>query len=173
MQVACFRLRLALCEIRRYQKSTELLLRKLPFQRLVREIAQDFKSDLRFQSSAVAALQEASEAYTNVQYTTIPANKGAEGAVSVREKAVNEAALRACLCAHVSCGVPVCGCIPRGAAPLLSWPPPLSLPLFSNPVFLHGGFRAFVAGRSDATSALDPGLGSVLGCFTSAVELFQ
>nr|GEU49936.1 zinc finger, CCHC-type [Tanacetum cinerariifolium] len=37
--------------------------RKLPFQRLVREIAQDFKTDLRFQSSAVAALQEASEAY--------------------------------------------------------------------------------------------------------------
>ena len=53
----------ALREIRRYQKSTELLIRKLPFQRLVREIAQDFKTDLRFQSSAVAALQEASEAY--------------------------------------------------------------------------------------------------------------
>ena len=35
-------------EIRRYQKSTELLIRKLPFQRLVREIAQDFKTDLRF-----------------------------------------------------------------------------------------------------------------------------
>ncbi|ELK06006.1 Histone H3.2 [Pteropus alecto] len=49
--------------IRRYQKSTELLIRKLPFQRLVREIAQDFKTDLRFQSSAVMALQEASEAY--------------------------------------------------------------------------------------------------------------
>eukprot|EP00094_Tigriopus_californicus_P013357 TCALIF_12918-PA protein Name:"Similar to Histone H3 (Urechis caupo)" AED:0.57 eAED:0.57 QI:0/0/0/0.33/1/1/3/0/195 len=43
--------------------STELLIRKLPFQRLVREIAQDFKTDLRFQSSAVMALQEASEAY--------------------------------------------------------------------------------------------------------------
>merc|ERR1712045_259464 len=43
----------ALREIRRYQKSTELLIRKLPFQRLVREIAQDFKTDLRFQSSAV------------------------------------------------------------------------------------------------------------------------
>ena len=53
----------ALREIRRYQKSTELLIRKLPFQRLVREIAQDFKTDLRFQSSAVVALQEASEAY--------------------------------------------------------------------------------------------------------------
>ncbi|GAY57788.1 hypothetical protein CUMW_182090, partial [Citrus unshiu] len=33
----------ALREIRKYQKSTELLIRKLPFQRLVREIAQDFK----------------------------------------------------------------------------------------------------------------------------------
>ena len=53
----------ALREIRKYQKSTELLIRKLPFQRLVREISQDFKDDLRFQSSAVIALQEASEAY--------------------------------------------------------------------------------------------------------------
>src|ERR1700691_1250943 len=53
----------ALREIRKYQKSSELLVRKLPFQRLVREIAQDFKTDLRFQSSAVMALQEASEAY--------------------------------------------------------------------------------------------------------------
>ncbi|KAG8509275.1 E3 ubiquitin-protein ligase TRIM17, partial [Galemys pyrenaicus] len=53
----------ALREIRRYQKSTELLIRKLPFQRLVREIAQDFKTDLRFQSSAVMALQEACESY--------------------------------------------------------------------------------------------------------------
>ncbi|MBA0871045.1 hypothetical protein Goshw_020603, partial [Gossypium schwendimanii] len=33
----------ALREIQKYQKSTELLIRKLPFQRLVREIAQDFK----------------------------------------------------------------------------------------------------------------------------------
>ncbi|KAG0445531.1 hypothetical protein HPB47_014226 [Ixodes persulcatus] len=46
-----------------YQKSTELLICKLPFQRLVREIAQDFKTDLLFQSSAVLALQEANEAY--------------------------------------------------------------------------------------------------------------
>jgi histone H3 len=74
----------ALREIRKFQKSTELLLRKvsgplaflcplgsthahslfqLPFQRLVREIAQDFKTDLRFQSTAVMALQEAAEAY--------------------------------------------------------------------------------------------------------------
>jgi histone H3 len=53
----------ALREIRKYQKSTQLLIRLLPFQRLVREIAQDFKTDLRFQSSAILALQEASEAY--------------------------------------------------------------------------------------------------------------
>ena len=53
----------ALREIRRYQKSTDLLIRKLPFQRLVREIAQDFKTDLRFQGSGILALQEASEAY--------------------------------------------------------------------------------------------------------------
>ncbi|KAH7519870.1 hypothetical protein FEM48_Zijuj08G0083100 [Ziziphus jujuba var. spinosa] len=42
---------------------TELLIRKLPFQRLVRGIAQDFKTDLRFQSHAVLALKEAAEAY--------------------------------------------------------------------------------------------------------------
>ena len=48
----------ALREIRKYQKSTELLVRKLPFQRLVREIAQEYKTDLRFQSSAVLALQD-------------------------------------------------------------------------------------------------------------------
>ncbi|KAL9700566.1 hypothetical protein quinque_004007 [Culex quinquefasciatus] len=55
-------------EIRRYQKSTELLLRELPFQRLVREVAQDFKTDLRFQSSTVMALQEACEAYLVGQF---------------------------------------------------------------------------------------------------------
>ena len=53
----------ALREIRRYQKSTDLLIRKSPFQRLVREIAQEIKTDLRFQSTAVLATQEASEAY--------------------------------------------------------------------------------------------------------------
>ncbi|KAJ7933211.1 histone H3 [Mycena leptocephala] len=50
-------------QIRKYQKSTELLIRKLPFQRLVREITQDFKVDLRFQSSALQALQESAEAH--------------------------------------------------------------------------------------------------------------
>ena len=51
----------ALQEIRRYQKTTELLIRKLPFSRLVREVAQDFKTDLRFQRNAIGALQEAFE----------------------------------------------------------------------------------------------------------------
>ena len=53
----------ALKDIRHYQGSTALLIRKLPFQRLVREIAQDIKTDLRFQSAAVLCLQEATEAY--------------------------------------------------------------------------------------------------------------
>ena len=45
------------------RRPTALLIRKLPFQRLVREIAQDFKTDLRFQSAAILCLQEAAEAY--------------------------------------------------------------------------------------------------------------
>ncbi|CAI7920482.1 unnamed protein product [Closterium sp. NIES-53] len=45
----------ALREIRKYQKSTELLIRKLPFQRLVREIAQDFKTDLSRSALALRA----------------------------------------------------------------------------------------------------------------------
>ena len=53
----------ALREIRQYQKSTKLLVPKLPFQRLIREVAQDFKTDLRFQSQAIMALQEATEIY--------------------------------------------------------------------------------------------------------------
>ncbi|KAF7352709.1 Histone-fold-containing protein [Mycena venus] len=62
----------ALREIRKYQKSTDLLLRKLPFSRLVREIASEMTTDmnnyqpgadLRWQSTALMALQEATEAY--------------------------------------------------------------------------------------------------------------
>ena len=47
----------AIREIRKYQKSTDLLIRRLPFQKLVREVAHEFKQDLRFQSNAVLALQ--------------------------------------------------------------------------------------------------------------------
>ncbi|QRW16495.1 Core histone H2A/H2B/H3/H4 [Rhizoctonia solani] len=62
---------LALREIRRYQKSTDLLIAKLPFSRVVREVAQDmttqagggYPAGLRWQSSALLALQEATEAY--------------------------------------------------------------------------------------------------------------
>lgn len=60
----------ALREIRKFQRSTDLLIRKLPFQRLVREIAQDKTigslgqfQPLRFQATAILALQEAAEAY--------------------------------------------------------------------------------------------------------------
>jgi len=53
----------ALREIRVYQKSTNLLIRKAPFQRLVREVAATYRPDLRFQSAAVMAIQEAAEAY--------------------------------------------------------------------------------------------------------------
>lgn len=53
----------ALREIRRYQKCTDLLIRKAPFQRLVKEIAAVVRMDLRFQSTAILALQEAAEAY--------------------------------------------------------------------------------------------------------------
>ena len=58
----------ALREIRKYQKNTELLIRKLPFQRIVREIAENmvssrFPTGVRFQAAAVMALQEASESY--------------------------------------------------------------------------------------------------------------
>ena len=63
----------ALREIRRYQKSVDLLIRKAPFQRLVREITHDlvndqnndrqFQAGLRFQSTAILGLQEAAEAY--------------------------------------------------------------------------------------------------------------
>ena len=52
-------------QIRKYQKSTELLIRKLPFQRLVKEVVQTLfpTKHFRFQSTAVLALQEASEDY--------------------------------------------------------------------------------------------------------------
>ena len=54
---------LAIRQIRKYQKSTELLIAKAPFCRLVREIAQERSSSIRFQSSAIVALQTASEDY--------------------------------------------------------------------------------------------------------------
>ena len=61
----------ALREIRRYQKSTECLIKRSPFQKLIREISQEYRicpqgpgtpsTKVRFQSTAIAALQEAAE----------------------------------------------------------------------------------------------------------------
>ncbi|KAH7710228.1 histone H3.3 [Aphelenchoides avenae] len=64
----------ALREIRKYQNTTDNIIRKLPFQRLVRQVAQEIQDDksrasgrvtdeLRFQSAAIGALQDAAEAY--------------------------------------------------------------------------------------------------------------
>lgn len=53
----------ALRDIKRYQNTTNMLLRRLPFQKLVREICQDWKSDMRWQASALLALQEATEGF--------------------------------------------------------------------------------------------------------------
>lgn len=56
----------ALREIRRFQKSTDLLIKKAPFKRLVDQIAFDFRvsgTTFRFQGAAITALQEAAEAY--------------------------------------------------------------------------------------------------------------
>ena len=53
----------ALQQIRRYQRSTELLCRKLCVARLVREVEQDFKVDLHFQATALLAIQEVMEAW--------------------------------------------------------------------------------------------------------------
>lgn len=52
----------ALREIRRYQRSVDLLIRKRPFQRLVREVALSINHNVRFQSDALSALQESAEA---------------------------------------------------------------------------------------------------------------
>ena len=63
----------ALREIRRYQKSSELLIRKIPFQRLVREIVHNLYPDenIRFQSTALLALQEASEDFLVRMFTQV------------------------------------------------------------------------------------------------------
>ena len=53
----------ALREIRKYQKTSDLLIRRAPFQRVVRDIAQDMKNDVRFRAKAIMALQEAAEAF--------------------------------------------------------------------------------------------------------------
>ena len=54
---------MAIREIRKYQKSTELLIQKLPFQRLLREVSNSIKKDLRWQSTTILSIQEAVEDY--------------------------------------------------------------------------------------------------------------
>lgn len=54
---------MALREIRRYQKSFELLIPKAAFTRLVREIAHERRPDMRFQAAALGAIQEAAEGF--------------------------------------------------------------------------------------------------------------
>ncbi|XP_057612023.1 sialic acid-binding Ig-like lectin 13 [Chionomys nivalis] len=66
---------LCLIVLRRYQKYSELLIHKFPFQRLVREIAQDFKTDLRFQSAAIGALREASGLFEDTNLCAIHAKR--------------------------------------------------------------------------------------------------
>jgi histone H3 len=53
----------ALREIRKHQKGTGLLLKGAPFERFVREIAQGYMTDLRFEKNAILAIQEAAEQY--------------------------------------------------------------------------------------------------------------
>ena len=53
----------ALKEIKKYQSNTEMLIRRLPFQRVVKEIIQKVQNDVRLQSTAMLALQEAGEMF--------------------------------------------------------------------------------------------------------------
>jgi histone H3 len=53
----------ALREIRKLQKTTNVLIRKAPFQRIVREVAQDFKEDTRWTRTALLLTQEITEAF--------------------------------------------------------------------------------------------------------------
>lgn len=59
----------ALREIKKYQKNTDLVIRKLPFQRLVRDIANDIYGGAKFQLSALHALQDCAEMYMCNLYT--------------------------------------------------------------------------------------------------------
>ena len=57
----------AIMDIRSYQKSTDLLLRKLPFQHLIREITQDLSNEIIWQAAVILAIQEAAEAHIDIQ----------------------------------------------------------------------------------------------------------
>lgn len=79
----------ALRDVRHYQKSVELLIRKLPFQRYVKSTVYAQKADMRFQGAAMAALHEAFEAYLvslfeDAQLCAVHANR-----VTVMAKDIN------------------------------------------------------------------------------------
>jgi histone H3 len=76
----------ALREIRKYQKSTDMLLRKLPFQRLMREVAQQFKTDLRFEKGAAKVLQSAAEEYLVSVFSDSNLNSIHAGRVTILAK---------------------------------------------------------------------------------------
>ena len=76
-------------EIRRFQQSTELLIRKLPFQRLVKEVSQSYQSDLRFQSTAILALQEAAEDYLVRMFEQVNVCAIHAGRVTIQVKDIN------------------------------------------------------------------------------------
>ena len=77
---------IALRQIRKYQKSTDLLIRKLPFQRLVREVALQLNPTLRFQSTAILALQEASEAFLVTMFEDVNVCALHAGRVTIQPK---------------------------------------------------------------------------------------
>ena len=76
----------ALRQIKKYQKSTDLLIRKLPFQRLVREVAQKIDPTLRFQSTAILALQEASESFLVTMFEDVNVCSLHAGRVTIQTK---------------------------------------------------------------------------------------
>ena len=76
----------ALRQIKKYQKSTNLLIRKLPFQRLVREVTQNINPTLRFQSTAILALQEASESFLVTMFEDVNVCALHTGRVTIQVK---------------------------------------------------------------------------------------
>ena len=73
-------------EIRKYQKSTDLLIRKLPFQRLLKEVAGKLCPTLRFQSTAILALQEASESFLVTMFEDVNVCALHAGRVTIQVK---------------------------------------------------------------------------------------
>ena len=95
----CSNLRNTFCsEIRKYQKGTELLIRRAPFQRLVREITLEFKNDCRWHVQAVEALQEAAEAYLVSQQDVLHLHCGLQKVLQLSYKPFHLLCIFAPLC---------------------------------------------------------------------------